>query len=75
MILVEISVNNNVYIGISVVSGVVVSPAFVYDSVLSFHSKLSETFLGFSVVDIQVYINIPHLWVLVSFFDKEQLFA
>ena len=75
MIVIEVSVNNNVYIGISVVSGVVVSPAFVYDSVSSFHSELSEAFLGFSVVNIQVYINVPHLWVLVSFFDKEQLFT
>ena len=75
MIVIDVPVNNNVYIGISVVSGVVVSPAFVYDGVSSFHSKLSETFLGFSVVDIQVNINIPHLWVLVSFFDKKQLFT
>ena len=73
MIVIEVSMNNDVYIGISVVSGVVVSPAFVYDSVSSFHSKLSETFLGFSVVDIQVYINVPHLRVLVSFFYKKQL--
>ena len=75
MILVEVSVNNNVYIGVPAVSWVAVSPVFVNHCVSSFHSKLSETFLGFSVVDIQVNINIPHLWVLVSFFDKEQLFA
>ena len=61
MIVIEVSVNNNVYIGVSAVSGVVVSPVFVYDCVSSFHPKLSEAFLGFSVVDIQVYINIPHL--------------
>ena len=71
---IEVSMNNNVYVGVSAVSRVVVSPVFMYYYISFFHSKLSETFLGFSIIDIQIYINLPNLRIHVSFFDKKQLF-
>ena len=71
MILVEVPVDHDVYVRVSAVPRVVVGPVFMYYCLSSFHSQLSKTSLRFGIVNVQINVYIPDLWVLVGFLDQE----